>query len=87
MSINKEKRRHIKRKRKKCFLMISQDPKLTEWLWKIMSNEEQENRLLQHHSIKPEYFSKQREDSKYVQKITQVCPVPNFTYSVRTQCA
>ena len=57
--------------------MISQDPKLTWWLWKIMNDEERKKRLIQHQTIKREYFSKQREDSMYLKKITQVCPKPS----------
>ncbi|KAK6642465.1 hypothetical protein RUM43_003967 [Polyplax serrata] len=55
------------------------DPKLTKWLWKVMNAEEQGKRLLEHQNIRPEFLSKQREDSLYVQKITQVCPVANVT--------
>lgn len=54
--------------------MVSQDPKVSAWLWKVMEKDEQKNRLLQLQSIKPEYFSNWREDSKYVQLIKQVCP-------------
>lgn len=64
--------------------MISQDPKLERWLWKLMNSEGQKKRLLQHQSIKPEYLSKQREDSVYVQKITQVRPTPDAKRLART---